>query len=156
VEALAVTRPDDWNVALFFHVLGAMVVVGGVALALVYFAAAWRGQSAQSFRAGFRALLYAAIPGYIVMRGAAEWIYSKEHLADVPTEPDWVGIGYAVADAGLLFLLIATITSGVASRRAVAAEGAPKVLGIRVSAGLCALLVVAYAIAVWAMTTKPV
>ncbi len=157
MDALAAIRPDDWNLALFLHVLGAMVLVGGLVLALVYLAGAWRGRSPEAFRAAFRSLLYVAIPGYIVMRAAAQWIYSKEHWDDVTPEPDWIGIGFAVADMGLLFLLIATITSGVASRRAAAAgaEGAPKVLGIRVSAGLCALLVIAYVIAIWAMTTKP-
>ncbi|MDX6580976.1 MAG: hypothetical protein QOI10_160 [Solirubrobacterales bacterium] len=155
----ATIRPGDWNVALFVHVLGAMVLVGGVVLALVYLAAAWRGRSPDAFRAGFRALLYGAIPGYLVMRGAAQWIYSKEGLDKAATDPSWIGIGFGVADFGLLLLIIATATAGVASRRAVAggdgADAAPRVLGIRISAGLCALLLVMYLIAIWAMTTKP-
>ena len=28
-SSLATIRPDDWNLALFAHILGAMVVVGG-------------------------------------------------------------------------------------------------------------------------------
>ena len=67
---LAAVRPDDWNLALFAHILGAMVVTGAVVLGLIYFAAAWRGDNPAAFRAGFRTLLYAGIPGYIVMRGA--------------------------------------------------------------------------------------
>ncbi len=156
---LATVRPDDWNLALFCHVLGAMVVVGGLVLALVYFGAAWRGESAASLRAGFKALLYAAVPGYIVMRGGAEWIYSKEHLGDAPSDPSWIGIGFGVADGGLLLLLIATITAGVASRRALAADDAPAAtpptVGVRVAAIVCAVMLVAYVVAIWAMTAKP-
>ena len=41
------------------------------------------------------------------MRVGAQWIYSKEN--DIyPTDPTWVGIGFIVADAGLLILLITT------------------------------------------------
>ncbi len=158
MSVLATIRPDDWNLPLFFHVLGAMVATGGLVLALVYLAAAWRGESARSFRAGYRALLWGAVPGYIVMRAAAQWIYSKEGLDDLPTDPSWIGTGFAVADAGLLILLIATITAGVGSRRAVlaGADAAPRVIGIRVVTSLTALLLAAYVIAIWAMTTKPV
>ena len=79
-------------------------------------------------------------------------------LERLPTDPDWIGIGYITADAGLLLLLIATITSGIASRRAMAAGGegdAPGTGAVRASAVLCGVLVLAYVIAVWAMTTKP-
>lgn len=157
VLELAAVRPDDWNLALFVHVLGAMVVTGAIVLAFVYLVLAWRGDSPRNFRAGFRALLYGAIPGYIVMRGGSEWILSKEGLGDLDPQPDWIGIGYVVADTGLLLLLIATIASGVASRRALAAdeEATGGTGAIRTSAVLCGLVLVAYVIAVWAMTTKP-
>ena len=159
MDALATIRPDDWNVALFVHVLGAMIATGGLALSLAYLAGAWRSRSADSLRAGFRALLYGAIPGYIVMRGAAQWIYSKEHLDDLPTDPDWIGIGFIVTDAGLLFLLIATITSGVASRRALAGGGGEAAqagnASVRTTTVLVSLLLIAYVVAIWAMTAKP-
>jgi hypothetical protein len=142
-------RPDDWNLPLFLHVLGAMVATGGLVLALVYLAAAWRGDSPGSLRASYKALLYAAVPGYIVMRGAAQWIVSKEGLED--SDLSWIGIGFAIADMGLLFLLIATITSGVSSRRG--SEGSAA--SVRVVTFCTALLLVAYVVAVWAMTTKP-
>ncbi len=151
VDIVAIIRPDDWNVALFFHVLGAMVATGGLVLALVYLSIAWRGDSAQSFRAGYKALLYGAIPGYIVMRVAAQWIYSKEGLDNLDSDPAWIGIGFIVTDAGLLFLLIATITAGRATRR-----GGDGTVAVRVSASLTALLLVAYLITVWAMTAKPI
>ena len=158
VIAPAIIRPDDWNVALFIHILGAMVVVGSLVLATAYLVGAWRGGSPGSLRLGFRSLLYGAIPGYIVMRIGAEWIYSKEGIADLPEEPDWSGIGYAVADIGLLLLLIATITSGVVARRTAATgrgDDRPGGIGVRVSAALVGIVLVAYVIALWAMTTKP-
>ena len=158
VDALATIRPDDWNIALFLHVLSAMVATGGLALALAYLAGAWRDRSAGSLRAGFRALLYGAVPGYIVMRVAAQWIYAKEHLDDLETDPDWIGIGFIVTDAGLLFLAIATIVSGVSSRRALAEGGDAATAGngaVRTTTILVGLLLIAYIVAIWAMTTKP-
>jgi uncharacterized membrane protein len=160
MDALATIRPDDWNFALFLHVLGAMVMVGALVLALGYLVVAWRARSADSVRLGFRALLYGAFPGFIVMRVTAQWIYSKEGLDDLPTDPSWVGIGFSIADGGLLVLLIATIVAGVGSRRARAANGggtaAAGTTGVRVSAVLVGVLVVAYVVALWAMTAKPV
>jgi uncharacterized membrane protein len=150
LSSLAAIRPHDWDIALFLHVLGAMVATGGLILALVYLTLAWRGQSPGLFRYGFRALLFGAVPGYVVMRVAAQWIVSKEGLED--SDHSWIGIGFAVGDLGLLFLLIATITAGVSSRRN--ADGSAA--AIRVSTVATAVLLVAYVIAVWAMTTKPV
>ena len=158
MDALATIRPDDWNIALFVHILGAMVATGGLILALAYAGGAWRNRSATALRGAFRALLYGAVPGYIVMRLGAQWIYSKEHLDDLPTDPDWVGIGFAVADMGLLFLILATSISGVVSRRAVKAYGDDAQVGragVRATAILVGLLLVGYVIAIWAMTTKP-
>lgn len=159
--ALAFVRPHDWDLPLFLHVLGAMVMVGALVLALGYLVGAWRGGSAESLRVGFRVLLYGAFPAYIVMRVAAQWIYSKEGLDDIPTDPSWLGIGFSIADGGLLFLLIATIVAGVGARRArtaTAAQGGPATgaTSVRVAAVLIGLLIVAYVVAIWAMTTKPI
>jgi hypothetical protein len=159
VDVLATIRPDSWGFPLFLHVLGAMVAVGGLALAAAYLGGAWRSRSAGSLRNGFRALLYGAIPGYIVMRGGAEWLFVKEHWDDVDPEPDWIGIGYGIADIGLLFLIIATIVSGTASRRALATgDGETAQAGnasVRTTTILVSVLLVAYVVAIWAMTTKP-
>ena len=153
---LAAVRPDSWNLPLFLHVLGAMVAVGALVLALVYLAGAWKDRSAGSLRAAYRALVWGALPGFVVMRVAAQWLYAEEKLDDLPTEPAWVGIGYAVGDAGLLFLLIATIVAGVSSRRAVAAgDASGNTVAIRVASGFAGLMLVAYLVAVWAMTAKP-
>jgi len=151
LNALAIIRPDDWNLAIFFHVLGAMVATGGLVLALAYLSLAWRGDSLAQFRAGYKALLWAAIPGFIVMRVAAQWIYSEQNWDAVDPPPSWIDIGFIVGDAGLLFLLIATITAGVSTRRGGAGTAA-----VRVTTSLTALLLVAYVVSVWAMTAKPI
>ena len=40
-----------------------------------------------------------ALPGWFVMRIAAQWAYSKEWLGRVADdEPAWIGIGYITAE----------------------------------------------------------
>ncbi|MDQ2676596.1 MAG: hypothetical protein M3Y34_07275 [Actinomycetota bacterium] len=153
---LAAVRPDSWNLPLFLHVLGAMVAVGALVLALLYLAGAWKGRSTVLLRAAYRALVLGALPGFLVMRVAAQWLYAEEKLDELPTEPAWVDVGYVVGDAGLLFLLVATVVAGVSSRRAVAAGAAnANATAIRVATGFAGLMLVAYLVAVWAMTVKP-
>ncbi len=154
MDAVAIVRPDDWNFALFVHVLGAMVMVGALVLALGYLVGAWRGQSPDSLRVGFRALLYGAIPAFVIMRGAGQWIYSKEALDELPSDPSWLGLGFSIADGGALLLLIATIVAGIGSRR-VATAGAGGTGSVRVAAVLTGVLLAAYVVAIWAMTAKP-
>ena len=59
-----------------------------------------------------------------------------------------------VTDPGLLILIAATVLGGLAARRAGEPGGGPAI-GARIATGLVALLLVAYLVAVWAMTTKP-
>src|SRR5215210_6446278 len=73
---LAAIRPDDVNIALFVHVLGAMALVGSLVLVVTALAA-------DNLRLGFRPLLLAVIPSWIVMRVAAQWTASKEHVDDL-------------------------------------------------------------------------
>jgi hypothetical protein len=149
---LASVRPDDWNFPLLLHVLGAMVLVGLLAAAAVLLAVALRADDrAATLRFAFRTLLIGAIPAYVVMRVGAEWIASKEHLED--SDASWIGIGYSVADGGLLILLVMTILAGLAVRRA-RRGGEPTGL-VRWTSGLTLLLILAYAVALWAMATKP-
>jgi hypothetical protein len=142
MNILAAIRPDDWNLALFVHILGAMLLVG--ALVLVASALA-----ARDVRLGYRSLLLGVVPGWIVMRGAAEWIAEKEKLGDIDPTPAWVDIGYSVADPMLLFIIIATVCAGLAARR-------QSTGGLRTAALLrVALTIVASFVAIWAMATKP-
>jgi uncharacterized membrane protein len=142
MSVLAAIRPDDWNLALFVHILGAMVLVGSLVLVATALAA-------RDLRLGFRSLLIGVLPGWIVMRGAAEWIAEKEKVNDVDPTPEWVDIGYSVADPMLLFIIIATVCAGLAARR-------QSTGGLRTAAlVLVGLMLVASVVAIWAMTTKP-
>jgi hypothetical protein len=147
---LASVRPDELNLPLFLHVLGAMLLVGVLLMAVVGLAAARAGVPG-SARFGFRSLLIAGIPSYLMMRIGAQWIADKEKLAD--SDATWITLGYAVAEGGLLLMVIALVCSGIASRRAGRGEQAG---GLATAATwLCAVLLVAYVVALWAMSAKP-
>jgi uncharacterized membrane protein len=142
---------------LFLHVLGAMVLVGALVTVVAFQLLAWRRRSETvemtAFdRAAFWALLTVALPGWIVMRVGAQWIYSKEGWSG-EDDPDWLGIGYTVADIGLPVLLISIILAGIGVRRL--KGGRPTNLLGRIATPLATLLLVAYLVAVWAMTAKP-
>jgi hypothetical protein len=151
--SFAAVRPDAWNFPLFLHVLGAMVLVALLATAAVVLVVSLSSDDRPAaLRLAFRTLLIGGIPAYLVMRVGAEWIASKEHLAD--SDASWIGIGYSVADGGLLLLIVMTILSGLALRRA-RRGGEPRAL-VRWTTGLSLLLIVAYGVAIWAMASKPV
>jgi peptidoglycan biosynthesis protein MviN/MurJ (putative lipid II flippase) len=150
--SLAAVRPDSWNFPLLLHVLGAMVLVALLAVAAVVLSAALRSDDrAGALRLAFRTLLIGAIPAYLVMRVGAEWVASKENLEDADFA--WINIGYSVADGGLLVLIVMTVLTGIASRRAKRGD-TPSGL-VRWANGLALLLIVAYAVALWAMAAKP-
>ena len=151
---LAAIRPDSWNYALFLHVLGATVLVGALVTAGTAQVLSWReNRDAAVFsRFAFRTLLFVGIPAYFAMRIGAEWIYSKEKWADVPNEPDWLGIGYITADLGGLLLLIALILGGIGIRKSRAGGGTGL---LKTSGAVATLLVAAYVVTVWAMGAKP-
>ena len=87
------------------------------------------------------------------MRGAAEWIYSKEGFSG-DNDPGWIGIGYITSDLGLLLIIISTVLAGLAARRIRTNPDGPSVM-TRISMALTFILIAAYVVAVWAMTTKP-
>jgi hypothetical protein len=150
---LAAIRPDSWNFPLFVHVLGAMILVGGLLAGASTLAFA-RGDT-RFLRLGYWTLLAVALPGYIVMRIGAQWIYSKEGWDDLPSgtdDPAWLGIGYIVADVGALLVLIALILGGIGVRRLRNGGGT----GLLKAAMVIAWIVLAAAlVAVWAMSGKP-
>ena len=74
---LAAIRPDDWNLPLFLHVLGALMTIGALVTAASFLFAARRGDSVALTRFGFRSLLIGALPAFLVMRVAAQWISSS-------------------------------------------------------------------------------
>jgi hypothetical protein len=152
MDVLGAIRPNEWELPLFVHLLGAMALVGSLMLAASSLAAAWRSGSMAMTKLGYRALLWAALPAYLLMRVGAEWIGDKEGVID--DAPEWVDIGYAASDPGLLLLLIATICAGVGNRRLRKQSGSARTLD-RVALILVSISLLGYLVAVWAMTTKP-
>jgi hypothetical protein len=152
VSVLALIRAHDTIVPLFLHIAGAMVVVGALTLASVYLIASWRSGSVALIRTAYMTLFYAALPGYIVFRIGAEWIADKEHYTDV--DVTWLNIGYSVSDAGALLLIIALVIGGISVRR-MNRGGTPSPAAARIVTGLVAIVLIAYLVAVWAMTVKP-
>ena len=88
------------------------------------------------------------------MRIGAEWIYSKENWDDVDEEPAWLGIGFITAELGGLLLLISIILTGIGMRRLRRADAEKSVL-VQIGGVIVTLLLLAYVVAVWAMTAKP-
>jgi hypothetical protein len=154
VGTVSPTRVDGADFPLLLHVLGAMLLVGTLVLAASALVLARRDGSASLVRLGYRSLLIGALPAWIVMRVGAEWVADKEGWTgdDVPS---WVDLGYSIADPGLLLLLVSTVLAGLALRRAGHPES-PAGDGLsRASAVIVALLLIAYLVAIWAMTAKP-
>jgi hypothetical protein len=147
------SRPDSWDLPLFVHVLGAMTLVGATMLAVTSLGAAWRSGSLPLTRLGFRALLWGVIPAWLVMRLSAEWIADEEGLEDADLA--WIDIGYMTAEPLFLLVIIATVHAGLAVRRAGREGGGGPSVGVRVATGLVGVALLAYLVAVWAMTTKP-
>jgi hypothetical protein len=154
MSLLSAIRPDDWNLPLFLHVLGAMTLVGSLGLVVVSLVSARGGDSAAALRLGYRTLLLGVIPGWIVMRVTAQWIADKEGWNDVDEPPAWIDIGFVTSEPTLLLLIAATICAGIAARRA--REGGRGFGGLNTAAlVLVAISLAAYVLAIWAMSTKP-
>ena len=150
MTVLAAVRPDDWNLPLFVHVAGAMLLVGTLLVAgLLLTHAVRRGDGTAALgRLGFRALLLGVIPSYLVMRVGAQWIADTE---DVPDDATWLGIGYGTSELGLLLTIIATVLAWRATKRG---DGGPGGLG-RAAMILTFVVLALYVVSIWAMTAKP-
>lgn len=155
MSVLALTRPDSWDLPLFVHIFGAMLLVGALTLSAISLIAAWRNGSASLTKLGFMSLFYGAIPGYILMRGGAQWIAHKEGLDNDDVDLSWVNIGFSVSDLGFVLLVVALVIGGIAVRRINRGEGGTPSVSARVATGLVSLFLVACLVAVWAMTVKP-
>ena len=148
---LAIIRPDAWNFPLLLHVFGALTLVGSLVLAVSATFVAWRDGNPALVRLGYRSLLLGVLPAWVAMRAGGEWIASKENLEDAKLA--WLDIGFTTADVGFLLILIAILLGFFGARRATRGESA---VGVGRVAGVLALvLLVAYLVALWAMTTKP-
>jgi hypothetical protein len=153
VSVLAAIRPDDVNLPLFLHVLGAMLLVGALALAASAIVIGWRGseRAVELTRFGLRVIPWGVLPAYVLMRIGAQWTESEQGYPD-DFDAAWLGIGYITADAGALLLLVSLILAGLGLRKLRGGGG----LGLGRAVGVISLvLLAAYVVAVWAMTAKP-
>jgi hypothetical protein len=151
MSILAAVRPDSWNFPLFVHVLGAMILVGGLLAGASSLAVA-RGE-ARFLRLGYWSLLAVSLPGWILMRAGAEWIASREGWtkSGVPS-PTWLDIGAVLADLGGLVLLVSLVVGGIGVYRLREGKGSGL---LKATLVLAILLLGAYVVAVWAMAGKP-
>jgi hypothetical protein len=153
---LAVIRPDDWNFPLLVHVLGAVLLMGALFVSGWSLLAGWQKTDTRDAvgltRFGLWSLLLGVVPAWIVMRVGAEWIYDREGFTG-DDDPDWLGIGYIASDLGGLLLLISIVLSIIGLRR-LRADTIRSTLG-RIVAVVALVMLVIYAISVWAMTAKP-
>jgi hypothetical protein len=157
MSVLATIRPDDWNLPLLLHVFGAMLLVGGLVAAVTALVLGWRRDSRWYSRTGFWSLLVVALPSWILMRIAGQWVESKGDYAE-GNEPAWLGIGYLTAELGGLLLLISIVLTGIGMRRLGRVEGdaeARTSVLVRIGTVLATAVLLAYIVAMWAMTAKP-
>jgi hypothetical protein len=153
-ELLAAIRPDDQSFALLLHLVGATVVFGALLTSAASLLLA-RGDT-RLLRLGYFSLLLVGLPGLILLRVAGEWLYRLQKWEDLPEQfdqPAWLGIGFAVADWGGLLFLLALVLGGVGVRRLRTGQGGTVLLKGTMVISL--ILIVAYIVAVWAMTGKP-
>lgn len=153
MNVVAAVRPESWSFPLFLHVLGAMILVGGLVTGASAISFA-RGE-ARSLRLGYWSLLAISLPGWVLMRAGAEWIYSKEGWDDLPKgvdDPGWLSTGLLIGDAGGVILLASLIVGGVGVRRLREGKGSGL---LNVTLVLTLILLAANLVAVWAMTGKP-
>jgi uncharacterized membrane protein len=154
---LAAIRPTGWDFPLFLHVLGAMILVGGLVVAVGMQVFAWRrrdpADAAAFSRGAFWALLTVALPGWVLMRIGGEWLRTKEGWTG-DNDPSWLGFGYLAADVGVLLLLVTVLLAGLGVRQLRRSGGGASILA-RVATPLATILLILYLVAVWAMTTKP-
>ena len=147
---LAAVRPDEQNFALFVHVLGAMILVGGLLSGASALAFA-RGET-KFLRLGYWALLAVALPGLVIMRIGAQWIFTEQGWDDVDDEPAWIAIGGVTADIGGVIFLLSLIAGGIGLRRLGEGRGAGLLKATMV---VSVILLAAYVVAIWAMSGKP-
>ena len=151
MTVIAAIRPDSWDFPLFLHVLGATILVGGLVAGATSLGFA-RGD-VRFLRLGYWSLLAVSLPGWILMRAGGEWVASREGWTKkgVPT-PTWLDIGFLLADAGGVVLLISLIVGGVGVYRLRQGRGAGLLATTLV---LSLILLAAYVVAAWAMSGKP-
>jgi hypothetical protein len=151
MTVLSLIRPDSWNWALLLHVGGAMILVGGLVTAGAASMMMRRDATGTLAAFSYRILVIVALPGFILMRAGAAWIYDKEGYSG-NNDPSWIGIGFTTADGGAVLFIIALILGGIGLRR-FRRDGGDGLL--RASGIIALVLLAAYVITIWAMAGKP-
>ena len=130
---------------LFLHVLGATFLFGDVATVVVLaFAALRLPQHAMLLRRlAFAVTVLGVWPSFIAMRIGAQWVASHEGLAS--SKANWIGVGYAVSDGGVIVLALLTLVAWLALRRPRAGT---------FLAGLATLYIASLGVAWFFMSTK--
>jgi hypothetical protein len=136
----------NWRV--FLHVLGAIILTGGVGTVVVLAIAARRvsEHAALLSRLAFRTLLLVVIPAWFVMRVGAQLVADNEYPHDTP---DWVGWGFATSEGAGVLILIMAVLAYLSARR----SGAGR-LAIALAV-IAPITLIALAVGWWAMTTRP-
>jgi hypothetical protein len=156
MTAPAAIRPDQWDLPLFLHVLGALTLIGTLALTSAFLFAAWRDGSSANLRLALRSLTLGVIPAWLILRVSAEWIADKEGINDLDKPPAWIDIGYIASDLSFLLIVITSLLGWFTLRRARAGGTAEPSQAARTASVLVAQLLILNLVALWAMTTKPV
>ena len=149
---IAFIRTSDWETPLFLHVLGAMLLVGGMFVVTASLVTAWRAEENTAValtRLAYRVLFIVVLPAYIAMRIGAQWVLEESPFND---DANWVGIGYLAADILGVLLLAALVLAGLGLRRGINAAGTRSAQVVTV---VTLVLLAAYVFTIWAMTTKP-
>ena len=154
VTVLGALRPDEINLPLFLHVFGAMLLVGALLAIALAAAIAWRrpGDAVGLTRFSLLTLLAGVVPSYVLMRIGAQWTEAEQDYPE-DFDPAWLGIGYITADVGALLIVVSIVLStiGLVKLRRGAGIRLGRAVGI-----VSILLLLAFLVAVWAMTAKPI
>lgn len=157
MTALLAIRADEVNFPLFLHVLGAMLLVGTLLVVAFSILMGWRRtdpvEAGALTRFGLWTLIAGVLPSYVLMRIGGQWTEAEENLPEEVEDQAWVGIGYVTADVGGVLIIVSIVLAILGLRRLRAGRG----IGLGRAVGVISvLLLAAYVVAVWAMTTKPV
>jgi hypothetical protein len=163
MTALLAIRADAVNFPLFLHVLGAMLLIGTLLAVASAILIGWRRadpvEAGALTRFGLWTLISGVLPSYVLMRVGAQWTESEQFgdlegtAKEAFEDSVWVGIGYGTADVGAVLIIVSIVLSILGLRKLRAGNG----IGLGRAVGVISVvLLAAYIVAVWAMTTKPV
>ncbi len=154
MSTVAAIRASEVNFPLFLHVLGAMLLVGALLAVALAVTLEWRRRESTPglTRFGLWTVVLGVLPAYAVMRIGAQWTEARENLPEEVEDSAWLTIGYITADVGAVLILVSIVLSAIGLRklRGGGGRGLGRAIGV-----ISILLLAAYLVAVWAMSTKP-